>query len=51
MHGLLSALGRGFKEWIGWKRVGIAASTSPGPTRAAHAGGPNGLEGTSFTSS
>src|SRR5476651_1824809 len=26
MHGLLTALGRGFKEWIGWKRVGIAAS-------------------------
>ena len=26
MHGLLTALRRGFKEWIGWKRVGIAAS-------------------------
>jgi glycosyltransferase 2 family protein len=26
MHGLLTTLGRGFKEWIGWKRVGIAAS-------------------------
>src|SRR5260370_46868 len=26
MHGLLSALGRGFKKWIGWKRLGIAAS-------------------------
>jgi uncharacterized membrane protein YbhN (UPF0104 family) len=26
MHGLLTALRRGFKEWVGWKRVGIAAS-------------------------
>jgi hypothetical protein len=26
MHGLLTALGRGFKRWIGWKRVGIVAS-------------------------
>jgi hypothetical protein len=26
MHGLLTTLRRGFKEWIGWKRVGIAAS-------------------------
>ena len=26
MHRLLTALGRGFKEKIGWKRVGIAAS-------------------------
>jgi glycosyltransferase 2 family protein len=26
MHGVLSALGRGFKKWIGWKRLGIAAS-------------------------
>jgi uncharacterized membrane protein YbhN (UPF0104 family) len=26
MHGLLSAFGRGFKKWIGWKRLGIAAS-------------------------
>ncbi|MEA2912667.1 MAG: glycosyltransferase 2 family protein [Bradyrhizobium sp.] len=26
MHGLLSALGRGFKKRIGWKRLGIAAS-------------------------
>jgi len=26
MHRLLTALGRGFKEWIGWKRLGIAAS-------------------------
>src|SRR5260370_286158 len=26
MHGLLSALGRGFKKWIGWKRLGVAAS-------------------------
>jgi uncharacterized membrane protein YbhN (UPF0104 family) len=26
MHGLPSALGRGFKKWIGWKRLGIAAS-------------------------
>jgi glycosyltransferase 2 family protein len=26
MHGLLTALGRGFKKWIGWKRLGIAAS-------------------------
>jgi glycosyltransferase 2 family protein len=26
MHRLLTALGRGFKEYIGWKRVGIAAS-------------------------
>jgi glycosyltransferase 2 family protein len=26
MHGLLTALRRGFNDWIGWKRVGIAAS-------------------------
>src|SRR6202162_391996 len=26
MHGLLTTLGRGFNEWIGWKRLGIAAS-------------------------
>ena len=26
MHGLLTALRRGFKKWIGWKRVGIVAS-------------------------
>jgi glycosyltransferase 2 family protein len=26
MQGLLTALSRGFKTWIGWKRVGIAAS-------------------------
>jgi glycosyltransferase 2 family protein len=26
MQGLLTALGRGFKRWIGWKRLGIAAS-------------------------
>jgi hypothetical protein len=26
MPGLLTALGRGFKKWIGWKRLGIAAS-------------------------
>ena len=26
MHGLLATLGRGFKRWIGWKRLGIAAS-------------------------
>src|SRR6202162_906551 len=26
MHGLLTTLGRGFKRWIGWKRLGIAAS-------------------------
>src|SRR6201991_4690747 len=26
MRGLLTALGRGFKKWIGWKRLGIAAS-------------------------
>jgi uncharacterized membrane protein YbhN (UPF0104 family) len=26
MYGLLTALGRGFKRWIGWKRLGIAAS-------------------------
>jgi hypothetical protein len=26
MHGLLTALGRGFKRWIDWKRLGIAAS-------------------------
>jgi uncharacterized membrane protein YbhN (UPF0104 family) len=26
MHGLLTTLGRGFKERIGWKRLGIAAS-------------------------
>src|SRR6202165_4412009 len=24
MHGLLTTLGRGFKRWIGWKRLGIA---------------------------
>jgi uncharacterized membrane protein YbhN (UPF0104 family) len=26
MHGLLTTLGRGFKKWIGWKRLGVAAS-------------------------
>src|SRR5246500_4417832 len=26
MQGLLTALSRGFKRWIGWKRLGIAAS-------------------------
>src|SRR5919197_1408992 len=26
MHGLLPALRRGFKRWIGWRRLGIAAS-------------------------
>src|SRR6516162_2067487 len=26
MQGLLTALARGFKKWIGWKRLGIAAS-------------------------
>src|ERR1700726_671772 len=26
MHGLLTTLKRGFNEWIGWKRLGIAAS-------------------------
>ncbi|WP_315707122.1 MULTISPECIES: YbhN family protein [unclassified Bradyrhizobium] len=26
MQRLLTALGRGFKKWIGWKRLGIAAS-------------------------
>ena len=26
MQGLLAALGHGFKKWIGWKRLGIAAS-------------------------
>src|SRR3984893_2509019 len=26
MHGLLTTLGRGFKKWIGWKRLGIAGS-------------------------
>jgi glycosyltransferase 2 family protein len=26
MHGLLTTLARGFKRWIGWKRLGIAAS-------------------------
>ncbi len=26
MHRLLTTLGRGFKERIGWKRLGIAAS-------------------------
>jgi hypothetical protein len=26
MKGLLTALARGFKKWIGWKRLGIAAS-------------------------
>src|ERR1700724_2328932 len=26
MHGLLTTLGRGFKKWIGWKRLGVVAS-------------------------
>ena len=26
MHGLLTALVRGFNKWIGWKRLGVAAS-------------------------
>jgi uncharacterized membrane protein YbhN (UPF0104 family) len=26
MQGLLTTLGRGFKKWIGWKRLGVAAS-------------------------
>jgi uncharacterized membrane protein YbhN (UPF0104 family) len=26
MHGLVTTLRRGFKKWIGWKRLGIAAS-------------------------
>src|SRR6201995_3925898 len=26
MQGMLAALGRGFKKWIGWKRLGIAVS-------------------------
>ena len=26
MHGMLTTLRRGFKRWIGWKRLGIAAS-------------------------
>src|SRR6478672_11790350 len=26
MHGLLTALGRGFTKYIGWKRIGVAAS-------------------------
>src|SRR5246127_2619799 len=26
MQELLAALGRGFKKWIGWKRLGVAAS-------------------------
>jgi len=26
MRGLLTALNRGFKKWIGWKRLGVAAS-------------------------
>src|SRR5690242_786238 len=26
MQGLLTALQRGFKKWIGWKRLGVAAS-------------------------
>ena len=26
MHALLTTLRRGFKRWIGWKRLGIAAS-------------------------
>ena len=26
MRGQLTALGRGFKKWIGWKRLGVAAS-------------------------
>src|ERR1700729_1848926 len=29
MHGLLTMLGRGFKRWIGWKRLGNAASLLP----------------------
>jgi uncharacterized membrane protein YbhN (UPF0104 family) len=28
MHGLLTALKRGFKKWIGWRRLGIAASVT-----------------------
>ena len=26
MQGLLTALGCGFKKWVGWKRLGVAAS-------------------------
>src|SRR3954467_9870545 len=26
MHGLLAALKRGFKRWIGWRRLGVAGS-------------------------
>ena len=26
MHELLTTLGRGFNKWIGWKRLGVAAS-------------------------
>src|SRR5579864_6285418 len=26
MHGMLTAFRRGFKRWIGWKRLGVAAS-------------------------
>ncbi|MBI5264631.1 MAG: UPF0104 family protein [Bradyrhizobium sp.] len=26
MHGLLTAVQRGFKKWIGWRRLGVAAS-------------------------
>src|SRR5215471_7851322 len=26
MQGLLTTLSRGFKKWVGWRRVGIAAS-------------------------
>src|SRR5712671_4173327 len=26
MQGLLTTLGRGFKKWVGWKRLGVAAS-------------------------
>ncbi|MGA7807988.1 lysylphosphatidylglycerol synthase transmembrane domain-containing protein [Bradyrhizobium sp.] len=28
MQGLLTALRRGFKKWIGWKRLGVAASVA-----------------------
>ena len=31
MHALLTTLRRGFKRWIGWKRLGIAASLLIGP--------------------
>ena len=31
----LTALSRGFKKWIGWKRVGVAARRTPAARRHA----------------